>query len=112
MENQEVVEQIAINCGVSMEDAAASIQRFCEAFGAISDVVESLYEAVKARIEEIKQEIAELQGTRKTITLHDFICLMNEAYRKAIDEDKKPPDSRPNTNQADSAGLVGDPVSP
>ncbi len=25
---------------------------------------------------------------------------------------KKPPDSRPNTNQADSAGLAGDPVSP
>nr|DAY95606.1 MAG TPA: Proline/betaine transporter, CYTOPLASMIC, COILED-COIL, ANTIPARALLEL, TWO-STRANDED [Caudoviricetes sp.] len=109
MENQEVVKQIAINCGVSMEDAATSIQKFCEVFGAIIDGIENFYELVKARIEEIKQEIAELQQTEETITLHEFIYLMNEAHRQAIEEDKKPPDSKPDTNQADSARLVGGP---
>lgn len=94
MENQEAVEQIALSCSVSMEDAATSIQKFCQAFEMLRDGIKSLYEIVKARIEEIKQEIEELRGTGKVISLHDFICLMNEAHRRALDEDKKPPDEK------------------
>lgn len=112
MENQKAVEQIAISCGVSMDEAASAIQIFCQVFETLRDGIKSLYELAKARIEEIKQEIEELNGTGKSMTLYDFICLMNEAHRLAIEEDKKPPDSRPAIKQADSAGMVGDPVSP
>lgn len=111
MENQEAIEQLANAYGISAQDAANLIQRFCAAVGSVKEAIMDIFEALRSSIEEIWTEIDAKNETGAPMSLCEFICLMNEAHRRAIEEEKKPPDSKSNTGQADNAGLDGGPVS-
>ena len=58
-----------------------------------------------------------MENQRKPINesaFESFFRGLDESYQRYLIEklEKKPPDSRSNNNQADSAGLAGGPVSP
>lgn len=77
-----------------VESAIAGVKRSLkEIANALWDLMKQINDIWEA-VQDYEKKDQSISGTGKPLSLKEFLCLMNEAHRLAIEEDKKPPDRK------------------
>lgn len=74
----------------AIADVKRSLKEMAEAFWDIAKRISDIWEAVQ----DYEKGDNSFSGTGQPVSLIEFLCLINEAHRLAIEEDKKPPDRK------------------
>lgn len=97
MDYEQSIDEVAALWDLSSEEIASaiagvkrSLKEIAEAFWDIAKRIGDIWEAVQ----DYKKEDNNFSGTGQPVSLREFLCLINEAHRLAIEEDKKPPDRK------------------
>lgn len=97
MDYEQSIDEVAAFWNLPSEEVASaiadvkrSLKEMAEAFWDIAKRISDIWEAVQ----DYEKEDNSFSGTGQPVSLIEFLCLINEAHRLAIEEDKKPPDCK------------------
>lgn len=97
MDYEQSIDEVAAFWNLSsdeLESAITGVKRSLkEIANALWDLVKQISDICEA-VQDYKKEDQRFSGTGKPVSLKEFLCLINEAHRLAIEEDKKPPDRK------------------
>lgn len=97
MENEPTIDEFAAFWNLSSEEIACAIAGIKRSFKEIASVLRDLAKRINdicEAVQDYEKQDQSFFGTGQTVSLREFLCLINEAHRLAIEEDKKPPDRK------------------
>lgn len=91
MDYEQSIDEVAAFWNLSsdeVESAIAGVKRSLkEIASALWDLMKQISDICEA-VQDYKKEDLSISGTGKPVSLKEFLCLINEAHRIAIEEDK------------------------
>lgn len=97
MGNEHSVDEVAAFWNLSSDEVdnaiagvKSSLKEIANAFWDLAKLISNTWDAVQ----DCEKEDHSIFGTGQPMSLKEFLCLMNQTYRLAIEEDKKPPDRK------------------
>ncbi|MDT2565146.1 hypothetical protein AUF12_05345 [Enterococcus avium] len=97
MDYEQSIDEVAAFWNLSCDEVASAIAGVKRSLKEIANALWDLAKQISENWETVQDREKEdhsISGTGQPMSLKEFLCIMNEAHRLAIEEDKKPPDRK------------------